>query len=160
MVSICHALVMRLAEHHLSAFQRGEIGEISVLQALRHQQSEVVGGTVVVVVIESARRDKVSVIHSDFCRTLIHKLRKALRAAAYSDRGSVCRVVARGHHHSDSQIAQCDLLAELEVHRAALGCHVLVKRDDIIALCGALKRNQRGHELGRACGFHALVFVL
>ena len=110
-----------------------------------------------IVVVQTARRDKMRICHSNLIGAAVHQRGKILIAARYAQRGGVCRVVARRHHHSCRKVAEANFFAEAEVHRASLSRHFGRKFDDTVVALRFFKREQGRHQLCGACGLHPFV---
>ena len=159
-VGVGHVLIGRRDKVHRAGSSRGETCESFVFKRRRHQQRHIVCGGVVIGVVKPARGHKMGASHAELTRALVHQARKALRAAGYRNRSGVRRVVAGAHHHAHGEVAQLNALAEPEIHRAALGGHLVGEGDRLVMRRRAFKGDQRGHQLGGARGLHPLVGVV
>ena len=101
------------------------------------------------VVVESARGDEAGILHTYLSRSSVHQSGKIPDAARYG----YSRVVAALHHHTYGKIIKSHSLAYLEVHGAALGCHLVGELNGLVVRGGMLERDERSHYLsGRSHG--------
>ena len=115
------------------------------------------------VVVQAVGIHEVRVRAAERVRALVHHLHKVLDRPADVRGDGIGRLVAGFHHHAVQQILQPQLLADLQIRRAAPGDEIrirLVRDRHHVREVPVLQRQQTRHDLRQACGVDLLVRVL
>ena len=139
-----------------------DAGHRGVFQAGAGQKGHVIGGRVVLLLVEAAGIGKMGVAHAKLPGLLIHKPGKALQVLPNPAGNDLGGIVARLEQQPVEQGLQGQLVPRLEIEGRAL--HPLqpfrFHGDDLGQVGGLLHRHQGGHQFGDtgngAGGVHVL----
>ena len=152
---------------HLIGHGAGDGHEGLMLHGLPEEQIDIVGGGIVVHIVQAVGVGKVGAGAAQLLRPLVHQLHKGLTGAGYRLRQNVRRLVGGHQQQAVQQLFHRQHLALLDAGGAALRVLIVHHRrcgDGLVQrqLPGVhgLQRQQGRHHLGDAGGVFPLLLIL